>query len=346
MFQCPACGATRFPGDEELYVDGTTRSRALRRLMARAGSKTTFKEAQEDLKVYAEIEVSAKDVERVAERIGEDMEARGREQQQEILKQEPPLKAERTIPVFYVSYDGAGVPKTRTELAGRRGKQPNGTALTREAKLGCMFTQTTTDAEGYPVRDPESTSFVGAIESSEEFGSRIYAEAVRRGLYRSKRIVVLGDAAEWVRTIAEEHFPGARQIVDLYHARQHASELCKLLFGSDERLLVRHRTLWWTWMDEGKIERIVQQALEKLPIRGQTRQAARREIAFLDKNQEQRPDALCMLSRHGLVRGFRCHRGWVQNHHRTSHEAVRDGVVLTRRQRYSFSAVHDPVWAP
>lgn len=286
MYECDVCGATRYPGDEELDIVETSRSPGLRRLMARAGSKTTFKEGQADLRIYAGIEVSAKDVERVAERVGEDMEAWAGREREQILRQEPPVTKRKTIPVLYVSYDGTGVPMTRTELAGRRGKQPDGSARTREAKLGCVFTQTTRDADGRPVRDPGSTSFVAAIESSEVFGRRIYAEAVRRGLYQAERVVVIGDAAEWIRTLAEEHFPGAVQIVDLYHAREHVSDLCKLLFGSDHKQLIRYRTRWWTWMDEGKIERIVGQATQKLPAQGEAREAAERETCFLDKNKE------------------------------------------------------------
>ena len=102
---------------------------------------------------------------------------------------------------------------TQAKLAGRPGKQADGSARTREAKLGCVFTQTTTDEKGFAGRDPDSTSFVAAIESSDEFGRRIYAEAVRRGLYDDHRVVVVGDAAEWTRTIAEEHFPEATQIM-------------------------------------------------------------------------------------------------------------------------------------
>ena len=49
MFQCSACQATRYPGDEVLDVVETTRSPGLRRMMARAGSKSTFKEGREDL---------------------------------------------------------------------------------------------------------------------------------------------------------------------------------------------------------------------------------------------------------------------------------------------------------
>lgn len=286
MFQCPACGETRYPGDEELDVVGTSRSPGLRRMMARAGSQSTFKEGREDLKVYAGIEVSVKDVERVAENIGQAMETWSRDEQKQVLAQElltPPIK---TIPVMYVCYDGTGVPMTRTELAGRKGKQADGSALTREAKLGCVFTQTTTDEEGFPVRDPESTSFVGAIESSDKFGWRIYAEAVRRGLNNAKQVVILGDAAEWIHSIKEEHFHDAIQIVDLYHAREHVAALCKHLFAGDEREVVRHRIRWWTMLDEGKVEKILQQATQQLDLNSEACEKAESEIAFLDKHKE------------------------------------------------------------
>jgi len=286
LFQCPACQATRYPGDEELDVVGTGRSPALRRLMARAGSKTTFKEGRDDLRIYAGIQVSAKDVERVAERMGEEIEAWSQREREEVFQPALPVCREKTIPVLYLSYDGTGIPMTPAELVGRRGKQADGSARTREAKLGCVFTQTTTDEKGFALRDPDSTSFVAAIESSDEFGRRIYAEAVRRGLDDAQRGVVVGDAAEWIRTIAEEHFPGAIQIIDLYHAREHVSTLCKLLFGSNEKQVVQHRIRWWTYMDEDKIERIIQQAREKLPLAEGNREMAQREITFLDKNKE------------------------------------------------------------
>jgi hypothetical protein len=92
--------------------------------------------------------------------------------------------------------DGTGVPVVPRETAGRRGKDATGKAKTREAKIGCVFTQTKQDEEGYPVRDEDSTSYVGAIESAEIFASRIYAEAVRRGLRQAQKIVVLEDGGQ------------------------------------------------------------------------------------------------------------------------------------------------------
>jgi len=70
-------------------------------------------------------------------------------------------------------------------------------------------------------------------------GSRIYAEAVRRGLLYAEKVVVLGDGAEWIRNLVELHFPQATQIVDLYHTREHVAALCKSLRGANAILSLR-----------------------------------------------------------------------------------------------------------
>ena len=284
MFQCPACQSTRYPGDEEFDIVETTRSPGLRRMMARAGSRSTFKEGRDDLKVYAGIEVSAKDIERVAEGIGQQMEAWASQERKAILRDHDLLRPEKTVPILYISYDGTGVPMTQEELAGRKGKQADGSAKTREAKLGCVFTQTTTDARGFPMRDSDSTSFVGAIESVEDFGWRIYGEAVRRGLSQSQRVVVLADGAEWIKNLAQMHFSEATLIIDLYHARQHVSELCKTLFPKDEKKIGHQRIRWWTDLDDGKVEKIIRQAHQHLPQEAEAKMKAKTEIHYLEKN--------------------------------------------------------------
>jgi len=214
------------------------------------------------------------------------MESWSEQERQEILSREEHPEPEKDIPVMYVSYDGTGVPMTRPELAGIKGKQPDGTAKTREAKLGCVFIQTSVDEEGYPIRDPETTSFVGAIETAERFGWRIYGEARRRGLARARLVVVLGDGAEWVKNLAEMHFPQAISIIDLYHAREHVSQLCRILFGSNEKRMERRRQRWWALLDAGRVEQIVRQARHVLPDDPELRKTAVAEIQYLDKNKE------------------------------------------------------------
>jgi hypothetical protein len=86
------------------------------------------------------------------------------------------------LPVLYVEVDGTGAPMVPAALVGRKGKQPDGTAKTREVKLGCVFTQHTPDAEGQPVRDAASTTYLCGLETAGDFGTRLRREALRRSL--------------------------------------------------------------------------------------------------------------------------------------------------------------------
>ncbi len=282
-YVCPSCGASRFLGDELLNVVGTGFSPGLRRLMSRAGSKVPFKEGRDDLKVYGEIEVSAKDVERVAEGVGKKVEEWLVEERRELTENLPMPPQQKDIPLLYISYDGTGVPMVPWELAGRKGKQPDGSSRTREVKLGCVFTQTKTNDEGRPVRDDASTTFVGAIEGCEEFGWRIYGEAVRRGLQRAQKVVVIGDGSKWIWNIADTHFGGAVQIVDLYHARQHLYSLAALLF-SENKLKTKYELKWLTALDDGNVENIIKEAAQLLPKSGKRRKLAKKEISYFKNN--------------------------------------------------------------
>ena len=98
---------------------------------------------------------------------------------------------------------------------------------------------------------------MGAIESCEEFGRRLYAEAWRRGWARAKTRVVLGDGAEWIWNQADLHFPEAIQIVDLYHAREHLWSLAAKLYVNDAPARKRWVMVRKDKLDNGKIERLV-----------------------------------------------------------------------------------------
>lgn len=285
MFWCPGCGATRYPGDEALDVVGTSRSPGLRRMMARAGSRSTFKEASEDLAIYAGVEVSAKDTERVAESIGEDVEAWVHEERSMLQARAELPEIGPKIPILYISFDGTGVPMVPAAVQGHKGKQSDGSARTREVKLGCVFTQTTTDSEGHPVRDPHSTTFVGAIETAEEFGKRIYAEALRRGLKRAEKVVVLGDGAVWIRNLTQLHFPQATQILDLYHAREHLAQLSRLIYPDDEARRLELRTYAWKLLDRGEFDRLLQRLRTLQPEDPEARSLAEQELAYLESNR-------------------------------------------------------------
>ncbi len=176
-YLCAHCGVGQFPVDVQLDIENTEFSPGVRRMQAMVGQGAPFDHGREQMKVLAGLEVTTQTVERSAEAIGGDIAQCQPAEIHKALQLELPVVVAEPIPVLYVPMDGTGVPVVKKETVGRQGQTEGQLAHTREVKRGCIFTQTTWDKEGYAIRDPDSTTYTGAIESAEEFGRRIYAEA-------------------------------------------------------------------------------------------------------------------------------------------------------------------------
>ena len=170
-YLCSQCHQGQFPADAELDIVNTEVSPCVRRMSAVVGAAAPFDHGREQIKILAGLEITTKAVERTAEAIGGDI-ARGERQEiQQAVQLDLPILVGKPIPILYVQMDGTGVPVVKKETVGRQGKTDGQPAHTREVKLGCVFTQTSWDKDGYAIRDPDSTTYAGAIETAEEFGS-------------------------------------------------------------------------------------------------------------------------------------------------------------------------------
>jgi hypothetical protein len=120
------------------------------------------------MKWLAGLAVTTKAVERTAEAIGADIAARQQEESHRARQLDLPIPLGPPIPVLYVELDGTGVPIVQAEIAGRPGKSDGQPARTREVKLGCVFTQTGYDQQGFAIRDPDSKPSAGRPITSNE----------------------------------------------------------------------------------------------------------------------------------------------------------------------------------
>jgi len=283
-YLCPHCHHGQFPADVELDIENTEFSPGVRRMQAVVGQEAAFDQGRQQLKLLADLDVTTKAVERTAEAIGEDIAARQQAEIRRAMQLDLPIIVGKPIPILYVQVDGTGVPVVKKETVGRQGKIEGQPAHTREAKLGCVFTQTTWDSQGYAIRDPDSTTYVGAIETAEEFGKRIYWEAWRRGWPHAEKRVFIGDGSEWIWNIAEQHFPGATQIVDLFHARQHLWDLARKLHPSHEAARRRWMMVHQDLLDEGKIEELVAALRAIDPSNPELAEKIRIEAGYFENN--------------------------------------------------------------
>ena len=286
-YLCFRCHTGRFPVDSELDIVHTEFSPGVRRMQAMVGQQSSFEQGRQELLLLAGITVTTKAVERTSEVIGADIARCDQGEIDRAIQLQLPLEIGPKVPILYILMDGTGVPVRKSETVGRQGKHDGQPARTREVKLGGVFTQTGFDAEGYPIRDPESTTYVGAIETAEQFGKRLYVEAWKRGWSRAEKKVVIGDGAEWIRNIADQHFPGAIQIVDLFHARQHLWNIARALHPLDppaqQRWILRHQPK----LDSGQIEKLTAYLDSQLAAASPAQQEILRvETAYFDKNKD------------------------------------------------------------
>ncbi len=288
-YHCAACDQGFCPRDRALGVDGGSLSPAVTRMVGTAGALGSFAEGSELLGALAGLRVTAKQVERTAE-------ALGRESAADEQRQVVPAPAAELAPTLYLGLDGTGVPMRKAELAGRPGKQADGSSKTREVKLCTVWSAEGRDADGVPVRDDGSVSYSAAIESAaardtdatgSAFAQRVEREARRRGFDRAGRQAVLGDGAPWIWNIAGEYFPAAIQIVDRFHAKEHLSTVAKVLYGAPSDLgdawaKARHAEL-----DAGQLSQIVAALVTQYRARRDAtkREEVRKCIGYLWANR-------------------------------------------------------------
>lgn len=272
------------PKDAALDIKGTSFSPGMRRIMGKVGAYRPFGLGHEDIKEMAGIKVNTKEIERVSYQLGTDVGKFYRNEAEP--SQTNTVIPFQPIPIMYICIDGTGVPVVKSETKNRQGKSEDGQAKTREAKLGCVFTQTALDEKGYPIRDEGSTTYVGSIETAEEFGNRIYAEAVSRGIERAKKVCVIGDGAPWIWNIADVQFYGAIKIIDIYHAREHYWTVAKIIFGKDKTKIKTWTDKRRKELDHGDVEQVVAAIGRLSPHTEEDKAEIEKEIGYFDKNKE------------------------------------------------------------
>ena len=264
------------PADAALGLEGAYTPALARLLCLEGADEASYEKASSHLQETGGIAVGSRQVQRVVQRVGAAAVA--------WQKRESPAVA-CDAPIMYVSADGTGVPMRRSELEGRRGKQADGSAKTRQVYLGCVFTQHKTDEEGRPMRDFESTSYVSSLDGVEDFGIWLRREALRRGMGGVKKVVLLVDGASGLEKLGYDEFPGCVQIVDFYHGLEHLQEVLKLLWEKTHPQFEKQRKRWIKWLLKDGVERFIAQ-VRRIAATRPNAEAVEKALGYFERNKE------------------------------------------------------------
>ncbi len=270
---------SRIPFDEKLGIMESSYSCGIQKVVSRVGAYMPFDTSGQQLRELTGIIIDAKTVERITKQLGTEVQRYNQGEDKRM-----PDRAEISKQTMYLCMDGTCVPMNKEALRGRKGKQTE-EAKTREVKLGCIFTQIGVNPEGYPVREAESTTYVGGIINAETFGRQIYDESNNRRAEQARRLCIIGDGAAWIWNIAEEYFPGATQIVDLYHAREHYWNVARSFFYEGSKMLYIWTEKRKKELDEGNVSKVIK-AIKGLKSKTESqRSVVEREIAYFNKHK-------------------------------------------------------------
>ena len=230
-YHCGQCGHGLAPRDERPGVAGGSLSPGLAEMIALAGAEVSFARAAGLIATLAGIAVSARTIERSAEASGAAARAAAEDEAAAIRARAiVPLPPPEPVPdMLYAEAGGTGVPVRASETEGRAGKADDGKAGTREVKLARLFTVSRLDDDGKPVMDPGSSTYVATFAGKDALARMVEAEYLRRGGDHFRQVVALGDGATWIWAMAGKLYPQATHIVDIYHAREHLTDLANHL---------------------------------------------------------------------------------------------------------------------
>jgi hypothetical protein len=245
--QAPTCSHGRAPADERWGVQGTRTTPGVQQAISYFCAMLTLEEAAETFRRLLPLRMSARQAlnlmkpvgKALAQREDEVVKALFEEALQAKTQEEQASQKSRTdIDRLSIELDGIFARMRRGSVPMEEDERKRKGDVSREMKVGAVFL-----AERGPDRSelaPEvwidtpkegSLRYVARRTAQGGFGQLLSALAQQSGLSRAKQIIVLGDGAPWIWKLVAEHFPGAVQIVDLYHAQQHVWEVAHAVFG-------------------------------------------------------------------------------------------------------------------
>lgn len=267
-----------FPADAALGLEGSYTPALAKLLCLEGADESTYLKAERHLAQTAGIEVSARQIQRVVQRVG---------QEAQKWQQRQAQPAHSDAPILYISADGTGVPMLSAELKGRRGQQPDGTAKTRQAYLGCVFTQHKTDEKGRPIRDWESTTYVSSFQSIGAFGPMLRQEALRRGMGSGGKIILLIDGAAGLAKMGRINFKDCTQIVDFYHALEHAGSVLEALLGKNHPEYKKQLRRWAKRLLKDQVGDLIAQTRRECAGKSKKqRSAVHKALGYFVRNAE------------------------------------------------------------
>ena len=295
------CTHGEAPADERWGVQERRTTGGVQKLISYLSARLTFEEAAETLCRSVPIGMSGRQALTLMRPVGEAL-ASAEDRQVKTLQaqakqarsqpQEP--KPTKEIERLYIELDGVLARMRRGSVPMEKEERQRKGDVYREIKAGAVFRaergpKRSELAPGVYVDTPaqDSVRYVARRTAKGGFDWLLYQLALQGGLEQAEQVVVVGDGAPWIWNLAAEHFPGAVQILDLYHAKEHVWDVAHAVFGRGTAAGTVWATHACSLLEQGQSEALVGaiQLLPPIPPEpGQARSSPERAVDYFTTN--------------------------------------------------------------
>ena len=126
-------------------------------------------------------------------------------------------------------------------------------------------------------------SYYCDMQEAQQFGDLVWATGCQHQAQLAQELIFLGDGADWIWRLVQEHYPEAVQIVDWFHATEYIAPIAKAAFSAE--------TEQQTWIDqvrtdlwEGKLDAVIA-ACERLTEHPSAKEPASKAVTYFTNNQ-------------------------------------------------------------
>lgn len=298
-----SCTHGEAPDDALWGVQERRTSSGVQREISYLCGRLTFEEAAESLCRHVPLGMSARQALSLMRPLGEALAKaedrqvqRVQEQAKQPRSEAPEERQTKQIERLYIEVDGVFARMRRGSVPMEQEERHRKGDVYREIKAGAVFRaeRSAKRSEFVPgvyvdTPAPGTMRSVARRTAKAGFGWLLYQLARDGGLEHAQQVVVIGDGAPWIWNLAAEHFPGAVQIVDLYHAKEHVWDVANAVFSCGSAQAAAWATRACSLLEEGQTEALVSaiSALPPIPPEaGQARSCPERAVDYFSSNAQ------------------------------------------------------------
>lgn len=211
--------------DEELELPKDKWLSMVLELACALGVSSEFPNAHQLFQRWTCLDLSEKTLANQVEKTGNKLQTREFDYSKKVensRQNQSPNQSQAKPDLLYVGVDGVMTPLNQQQGY-------------KEAKVGVIFWSKDHQKIKGKRGKIRHREYIATLKSRTEFRNRVSLLYHQIAAQKPEKTVVIGDGAHWIWAMAQEQFPGSKEILDFFHLSEYVWKVAKLAYPKDKQ---------------------------------------------------------------------------------------------------------------